>query len=363
MHKSLCKQIDKARRQTKEQEDGDETATTELTAQYNLAHYILELTYLSTDTIDRGKAMYEMALLEFYKLFRQSPFWIGAFESLVLLLALLGYDNYCLALIQLVLHPPGIDDTAIATDADRKEAIRRYTSALSQQAAMDIWICGDVSAAVADDDLSRILIIKKHADYGKIREDWLPKQWCANAVFMPLMIIYMRRQQQESNLQSRETLRLHVMYIAREMERTSQYMAPVLVSLRTDSQQRWGKDEVCSLFACVDYRELGPIDGFVVDPKTAEEDDMAPYQRNAWEDHCYTFWMMIKDYYALTPGLVDTLEETVDAMLARGWTVVPEDPPGTPTSAEHMAWVSYMAQEQAERESHAVHYSQVDRES
>lgn len=77
-----------------EQEDGDKTAATKRTAQYNLAHYILELTYLSTDTIDRGKAMYEMALLVFYQLFLQCPFWIGAFESVVLLLALLGYDNY-----------------------------------------------------------------------------------------------------------------------------------------------------------------------------------------------------------------------------------------------------------------------------
>lgn len=87
-------------------------------------------------------------------------------------------------MIQFVLHPPGIDDTAITTDVDRKEAIRRYTRALSLQAAMDIWIFGDVSAAAsAEDDLSRMLLIKEYADYGKIREDWLPKQWCANVLF------------------------------------------------------------------------------------------------------------------------------------------------------------------------------------
>eukprot|EP00581_Thalassiosira_minuscula_P016236 CAMPEP_0183735740 /NCGR_PEP_ID=MMETSP0737-20130205/47527_1 /TAXON_ID=385413 /ORGANISM="Thalassiosira miniscula, Strain CCMP1093" /LENGTH=324 /DNA_ID=CAMNT_0025969571 /DNA_START=88 /DNA_END=1062 /DNA_ORIENTATION=- len=296
------------------------------------------LGYKSTDTIDRGKHIYECALLEYHKIMRQDPFWVGACESVVLLLSMLGYDDLCLSLVTFMLRPPSVelieqvrDDNAVDGEAvltsTREARILRYTAATSELG--DDVIYGPPGA---NNNL-------KFSDYDKIR-DMIPKCWGANIFLIPLMLIKMRQSVGSNLFTSPPSWKLleETVEISRQVEYSADFVLPVLRSLFPDSQQRWGKEEACALLAHVDYREL--------DLKGGDQDDDKSYKSNAWEETCFTFWMMLKDCYAFTPGILDALERTIERMMELGINVIPEDPPGTPTTAEHMEFIEYMAERQ-----------------
>jgi len=312
------------------------TATTE-ELQYLLAHTILELAYHSTDTIERGKTIYQRALLEYHKLLRLDPFYIGACESLVLLLAFLGYDDHCMGLIQFMLHPPGYceegDDGNGTTT--REEAICNYNLSHSQQDC-DVWIY-DVST-------DRTAISLSFDECNMIR-DRIPKQWCPNLFLVPLLLIKMRQRSRLLVQSDSHELRQEILNLARQVEYEANFSLPVLRSLFPDSRQRWGTEEVSALLACGDYYKLS---GNEVNEDNFEDDnfDENPYQPNIWEQHCLTFWMMLKDCYALAPGMLDVVEETINAMQLMGKPAIPEDDPDTPTAAEYMEFVDQMAKQQ-----------------
>mmetsp|Transcript_23731 Transcript_23731/g.28503 ORF Transcript_23731/g.28503 Transcript_23731/m.28503 type:complete len:146 (+) Transcript_23731:3-440(+) len=138
---------------------------------------------------------------------------------------------------------------------------------------------------------------------------------------------------QQSSKPASKELREEIVLISRQVEYEAHFLLPVLRSLFPDSNQRWGPEEVCALLANVDH-----------DKK--DDDANAEYKPNDWEQHCSTFWMMLKDCYAFTPGILDVVEETMDAMQSMGNPAIPEDPPDAPTTAEYMDFVSYMAKQQ-----------------
>jgi len=289
--------------------------------QYDLADTILHLGYKSTDTIERGKYIYECALLEYYKLLRQDPLWIGACESVVLLLSVLGYDDLCFSLIRFMLHPPPSTKGG-SEGVDRDSDIRQYTADASEN-DFDSWIFGSPSGATFE-----------LSEYDKIR-DIMPKQIGANTFLVPLMLIKMRQQTTERRgallSPSFWKLEAETVEICRQVEYSAQFLLPVLRSLFPDSRQRWGDIEICALLADVDYR----LHSNKYDRIEKEEDDK-PRVNNSWENSCPTFWMMLKDCYAFTPGILDVL----------GIHVTPEDPPDAPTAGEYMDFVSYMAERQ-----------------
>eukprot|EP00804_Cyclotella_cryptica_P002351 CCRYP_004054-RA/>CCRYP_004054-RA protein AED:0.14 eAED:0.14 QI:0/-1/0/1/-1/1/1/0/391 len=333
LHKSGCKKINKLRQQLNDSLlgvsnnfDGDERKA----CQYDLAYTILHLGYQSTDTINRGKFIYECALIEYYKLIRQDPFWIGACESVVLLLSILGHDNLCLSLIHFMLHPPPTTSGAIVMD--REASIREYTANASDN-DVDLWIFGDPTCTTTF-ELS---------EYDRIRFI-IPKQWGANVFLVPLMLVKMR-QLTLATSDMMEALKIEVVEICRQVEYSAEFILPVLRSLFPDSQQRWGDAEVCALLAHVDYRKLYPKGGDLIH----DEEDKS-YESNSWEKSCPTFWRMLKDCYAFTPGILDVLDETIDKMTAFGIHVIQEDPPGTPTTDEYMNFISYMAERQMARQ-------------
>mmetsp|Transcript_61807 Transcript_61807/g.91798 ORF Transcript_61807/g.91798 Transcript_61807/m.91798 type:complete len:140 (-) Transcript_61807:36-455(-) len=131
------------------------------------------------------------------------------------------------------------------------------------------------------------------------------------------------------------------MEICRQVEYETDFLLPVLRSLFPDSRQRWGNEEVCVLFAKEDNRKLQGKDG----EDDSDEDDQS-YKPNLWEQHCFTFWMMLKDCYAFTPNLLDVLENTIERMTSMGITVIPEDPEDAPTTAEYMDFIKFMADKQ-----------------
>lgn len=68
------------------------------------AKSILEMAYISIDTVERGAAMYELALRHFHEVLRFSPFFPGALEGVALLLAALGHDDACFSILSYFLR-------------------------------------------------------------------------------------------------------------------------------------------------------------------------------------------------------------------------------------------------------------------
>ena len=114
------------------------------------------------------------------------------------------------------------------------------------------------------------------------------------------------------------------------------------MALFPDSRERFGQEEACVLFANVDYNANDDEDYNDV------EDDKS-YQQNRWEQHCYTFWMMLQDCFALTPGMIDVLEGTKDYMLTNFRAgVVSGDTNEGPSCADFEDFINHMAQNRQE---------------
>ena len=324
VHKSHCRKIRDLRNQSDSLpvETQDVRNTDEKNAcRFNLAYAIVQLGYHSTDTVDRGKYIYERALLEFIGIMRCDPFFIGACESAVLLLAMLKYDGLCRSLIKFMLEPP-----SFSASMSKEDRIFHYTT-MVLDLDEDTWIYGPISESA-----TRIAF----SEYDKIR-DMIPKYWGANIFLVPLMLINMRECSGfswTSTPRRRTTKLIEAVEISRQVEYSADFVLPVLRSLFPDSRQRWEQAEVCGLLAHVDYRQV------------FEKDDQADvYERNRWEESCLIFWKLLKDCYALTPGILDVLEETIDLMTKNGINVIPEDP-DAPTTAEYMNFIKEMAEHQ-----------------
>lgn len=325
LHKASCKQIHGLRQQL----DGDGASCTEderKARRFDLAYTMVTLGYKSTDTLERGKHIYECALLEYHTILRHDPFYIGACESVALLLALLGHDGLCLTLIHFMLHPPplglieqGRDDLSMDGDDLSREGSIRFYSRATAELDDDVWIYGPPGTELT------------FSEYDKIR-DIIPKYWGANVFLVPLMLIKMRQSVGAPSPRLKE----ETVEICRQVQYSTDFLLPVLRSLFPDSQQRWGKEEVCGLLAHVDYRKLDP---------EWDEDDAKPYESNRWENSCFVFWMMLKDCYAFTPGILDVLDTTIKSMTELRIRVIPEDP-DAPTSVEYTDFISYMAEQQ-----------------
>ena len=321
MHKADCKKINDLRKNHELSLETQGASDERNTHQYDLAYALVQLGYKSTDTIDRGKYIYERALLEYITILRRDPFFIGACESSVLLLAFLGYDGLCRSLIKFMLDPP-----KFSRSLDKEGRIRHYTNMVSDLDD-DLWIYGPITESAA-----RIAF----SEYDKIR-DKIPQCWGANVFLVPLMLITMRQCADSSLSQlSRKPKLLQSVEISRQVEYSADFVLPVLRSLFPDSRQRWEKAEVCGLFANVkvDYDQI-----------TGRIENDEEYQDSRWETSCLIFWYMLKDCYAFTPGILDVLEETIDEMTKIGINVIQETP-DAPTTAEFMDFISQMAEHQ-----------------
>jgi hypothetical protein len=154
---------------------------------------------------------------------RRDPFFIGACESAVLLMAFLGYDGLCQSVIKFMLNPP-----TFSSSSDPEERIRHYTS-MVLDLDKDAWIYGPISESATN---------IAYSEYDKIR-DKIPKYWGANVFLVPLMLITMR-QCTDSSLPS-SVLNLKLMQsveISRQVEYSADFVLPVLLSLFPDSRQR-----------------------------------------------------------------------------------------------------------------------------
>ena len=319
-HKSWCKHIHRLREEGESNNgENNNNQPMVLENQYNLAHTIMELAYRSTDTIERGKQIYNLSLLEFYKLMRRDFFFVGAFESVVLLLAFLGYDDHCLALIYFVLN------------SSEHEIRDFFMMSADDDCNINEWIFG-----IPGDDRH----IMKLSDYDTIRKRIPKNRFCANIILVPLMLIQIRKQARSSSSLSSSSYE-ETAEIARQVEYSAEYLLPVIMALFPDSRERFGQEEACALFANVDYNVGGDDEDYNYDDK--------PYQPNRWEQHCYTFWMMLQDCFALTPGMIDVLEGTKDYMLTNfSAGVVSGDINEGPSCADFENFIDHMAKSSQE---------------
>lgn len=321
-HKKRCKMIHNLRNSCTGMgsEENLQTLATrdEKQRRHKLACYILELAYISTDTVDRGKSVYNQALAEYYKLLRLDFGWIGALESVLLLLAVLGYDKPCQLLVDYALNQDN-GNTIISDDYDESTLME--------------WIYG------SHDDGTLTTTIVELKDYDTIHNRIATnRHWCANNILVPLFLIKLREQRQwksENPCQQSRTVRRQSAEIGKQIELSAQVL-PFVRSLFPDSRQRWDKEEACQLLA-----------PYVHGPVSARND--VKYS-TLWEQTCLTFWMLIKDSVAYTPGILDALEDTMVYMQDDlGHAAMPEDLPDAPTASEYMDFVSAMAEAQGQR--------------
>jgi hypothetical protein len=72
-----------------------------INAKMTSARTIIDLAYLSTDTVERGASIYNHALTNVYHCFRLNPDIPGALETVLILMAALGYDNAMISILRL----------------------------------------------------------------------------------------------------------------------------------------------------------------------------------------------------------------------------------------------------------------------
>lgn len=330
MHKHDCRKIHDLRdlsitaKETSEPNAMDEMNT----HRYNLAYAIVQLGYKSTDTIERGKYIYERAILECLKIMRNDPFFIGACESTVLLLAYIGYDRLCQSLIKFMLDPPTFSASdgrfyfPDGEEADVQERIRQYTKIVSDLDD-DAWIYGPLT-----DNATRFAL----SDYDKFR-DIIPTCWGANVFLVPLMLIAMRQCTDPTiTPSSRKSLMQHSIELSKQVEQSAVKIflpLPVLRALFPDSRQKWESQEAWALFSKTSKSYgLGDMAQLV--------DDAVENDQTRWDESCLIYWHLLKDCYALTPGILDVLEETIDEMRRLGINVVAEHPEIVTSLAEQI---------------------------
>jgi hypothetical protein len=269
----------------------EENSIDEKTRRYELAYSIVDLTYLSTDTIDRGRRMYHLALVEYYQLLRLDFHYIGALESVLLLLSILGYDDHLLGLTDFVFyrfkhHPT---DRIAISKKDGKDDDRLLE-----------WVQGSLPP-------EREPLVNSLGMAHRLEN----RQWNQNNFFVPLFFWSMRKQTLEPSKNSAIQLEIST-NLGGMIETTSDVHLRVLRALFPDSIKQWRQDEA---------KELLAKGGYTADSKYSKEDEIKEYQKEVpkangehWETSCILFWDILKDAVAYTPGVVDALEETINAV-------------------------------------------------
>ena len=244
LHKALCKRIHSCREKANVSEDEEKNSRHK--NQYDLANSIVKLCYLSTDTIDRGMTSYNTALVEYCRLLRQDFFYPGAYSSTMILLAILGHDDYCKALHKFLL-------------AWSEEEVRdgRYATTT---ASYYEWNFGTF-----DSNVSRF--------NSRFKEENIVALVKPMSILVPLLLVETRRQAKSSSKP------FEAIHYARRIGDFAGYQAPVFRSLFPYSRESFKQEEVDRMFG----------EGFECFP---------------------TFWMMIQDCYAFNPELLDALEST-----------------------------------------------------
>jgi hypothetical protein len=296
LHKSMCKNI-QIRRSTSSSTLGSASWNDKF-RRFELASSIVGLAYLSTDTIDRARQIFHLALLEYYKLLELDFHYVGALESTLMLLSILGYDDHLCGLIDFVFY-------RLEHHPKERITITNNNNGKDDDLRLLYWAQGmnPPERKELASDLGRINLLKG-------------QQWCANNFLVPLLFWNMKRMNSAVKQSRKDNICVSglLMYyrkisadLGTAIEEQQCGNLPVLWALFPDSNQRWQKDEASELFALArmppdnDQESLHTA-GSVILPETGH-----------WDEACILFWDILKDAIAFHP-LTDSLEDTITAM-------------------------------------------------
>lgn len=297
LHKERCKNIHTLRSSLPSTEsEAKQSNDDEIKARrYNLAYAIVDLAYLSTDTIDRGRRIYHLALVEYYKLLQIDFHHVGALESVLILLSILGHDNHLLGLMDFVFYwlehcPKEIITVRNKSSGKDDDRFLDWTQGGKLHERKQLWT-----------DLGKVSLLEG-------------KQWCANNFLVPLFMYSLKHQSSQRKECDVSASRKISANIGKMVEGCNQGMLPVLRALLPDSIQRWSRDEAAELLALARMTDSSNCASL---PETGH-----------WEESCILFWDIIKDAFALTPKVAEALQDTIDAMEedSKGYSAVLETP-------------------------------------
>ena len=262
IHKVRCKNI--ANLRSKKSEDAGNAVDSKI-QQYDLAYSIVDMAYVSTDTIDRGRRIYHHALMEYYQLLELDFHSVGALESTLTLLVILGYDDHMLGLIDFVLYRlENYPEEKIFIRNNSDERLLEWTQGIRSFQRKQL-----------NRNIKRIYLLHD-------------TQWGANSFLLPLLISSTKKQTRQRKEDQYSICLQESAMIARKIEEFT--TLPVLRGLLPDSAQRWTENEASELLC---------------------QDTTSPKH---WSESCLVFWEILKDTIALTPKLADALEDTMEAM-------------------------------------------------
>lgn len=266
LHKVRCKNIANL---SKKLQDActDIDMETKARQQYDLAYSIVDMAYVSTDTIDRGRRIYDRALMEYYHLLELNFHCVGALESTLVLLAILGYDDQMLGLMDYVLHR--LQDYPAEKISIRHNDDERLLE----------WTQGARSfqRKTLNRNIQKIHLLRD-------------TQWGANNFLLPLLISSTKKATKQRKEDQYSICLQESAVIARKIEEFT--TLSVLRGLLPDSIQRWTENEASELL-CRDTKSK---------------------KKKHWSESCLLFWEILKDTIALTPKLAEVLENTMQAM-------------------------------------------------
>jgi hypothetical protein len=302
LHKSFCKSIHDRRLSSSLPPSALSPSEDDKFRRHELALSLVGLAYMSTDTIDRGRKIYHLALMEYFRLLRIDFHHVGVLESILMLLSILGYDDPLCGLIDFVFY-------RLEHHPNEKISVYNKNNGTDEDPRLVAWVQG-----IESPDRKKLMFwLGVRPDKLDLLDLLEGQQWCANNFLVPLLFWNMKQmdaayqQSRKGGTCVRDMMDIHRIVAANlgyAIEERQVGELPILWAMFPDSNQRWTRDEASELFAL---------------PSDYEDDHDEDEYTNHWEGACILFWHIFKDAIAFYP-LIDSLEDTIRSMRNIRWT-------------------------------------------
>jgi hypothetical protein len=259
----------------------------------DLGFCILQLAYFSTDTIERGATLYQIALRQFYHSFRLDPFNRGgALEGALMLMAALGYDDMVVSITKF------FTEELHKSNGSVNNVLQETMNSTKDLDAL--WIWPEIHAAESVFDPS------------DVRSDYALFYLCMMLVKMRLLVRHRLDQRKLSSF--RETT-------LGELVPVQLIVTECMVGGGDHLEERL-KAEIQTIVNATKEHADWILESIPPDAPMLTKDHLANVgfgnndlgemnQTSRYDFHM--LWMILKDCFALTPGLMDVfLEFTTD---------------------------------------------------
>lgn len=301
LHKSICKDIHDRKSSSSLPPSFLSSLEDDKFRRFELASSYVGLAYLSTDTIDRGRKIYHLALVEYLRLLRIEFHHPGVLEPTLLLLSILGYDDYLCGLIDFVFY-------RLEHHPQEEISVYHKNNGKDEDPRLVAWVQG-----IDTPDRKKLIFW-----LGGMLDLLEGQQWCANSFLVPLLFWNMKQRNaavqksQKDNICVAGLLDRHRTVAANlgvAIEERQLGNLPILWAMYPDSNQRWTRDEAAELFAL-------PSEFFALPSEYDDDgdDEEYLYMNGPWEEVSIVFWNIFKDAIAFYP-LIDSLDDTIRAMI------------------------------------------------